>query len=113
MRLCPSEHYRDVQRNLTCGMDFTSGGGWADFGAGDICGFLYHAISGASWREYLSLESYDTHDLRQKILDMEYADWVGMGMNRSTLYYLKKRIREGKPLNLNRHVRDRMEEWGD
>jgi hypothetical protein len=41
-------------------------------------------------------------------MDMEYKDWVGMGMNRSTLHYLKKRIREGKPLNLNRHVKERL-----
>jgi CRISPR-associated protein Cas1 len=51
---------------------------------------------------------YDTHDYRQKILDMEYKDWVAMGMNRSTLHYLKKRIKEGKPLNLNRHIKDHL-----
>jgi CRISPR-associated protein Cas1 len=51
---------------------------------------------------------YDTLDYRQTIAGMGYSDWVGMGMNRSTLHYLKKRIKDGKPLNLNRHVKDKL-----
>ena len=57
-------------------------------------------------------EGYDTVDLRKKIMAISIYEWNRAGFSKGTLSYLKKRIGEGKPLNLNRHVRERVEGWG-
>ena len=49
--------------------------------------------------------------MRRKILAIPYAEGKKRGFSKGTLFYLKKNAREGKPFTMNRHVRERLEQW--
>jgi CRISPR-associated protein Cas1 len=51
----------------------------------------------------------DTDLLRQKIIDMSYAEWKKMGFSKGTLHYMKQNAKSDKPFTLNAHVRERLE----
>jgi hypothetical protein len=34
-----------------------------------------------------------------------------MGFSKGTLFYLKKNARDGEPFTMNKHVRERLEQW--
>jgi len=49
---------------------------------------------------------------RLKIVKITYADWQKMGFSKGTLHYMKKNAKENKPFAFNKHVRDRLDQWG-
>ena len=53
----------------------------------------------------------DDWRLREKILFINYEEWEKMGFSKGTLHYIKRKIKKGEPLKLNKHVRKRMEAW--
>ncbi len=57
------------------------------------------------------IDRQDSDEMRQKILAVPYAEWRKMGFSKGTLFYLKKNARDGKPFTMNKHVRERLEEW--
>jgi len=57
------------------------------------------------------LERQDSDKIRQKILTISYADWQKMGFSKGTLYYLKMNAKAEKPFTLNKHVRERLDNW--
>lgn len=50
-------------------------------------------------------------EMRRKILAISYAEWKKMGFSKGTLFYLKENARGGKPFTINKHVRERLEQW--
>jgi hypothetical protein len=46
-----------------------------------------------------------------KILAILYAKWKKMGFSKGTLHYMKKNADSGKPFTLNKHVRERLQNW--
>lgn len=48
-----------------------------------------------------------------KIPAITYAEWKKMGFSRRALFYLKKSAWDGKPFTMNKHVRERLEQWRD
>jgi CRISPR-associated protein Cas1 len=59
----------------------------------------------------LNVRRYDSDKIRQKILNISYTDWQQMGFSKGTLYYMKKNAKAEKPFSLNKHVRERLEQW--
>lgn len=57
------------------------------------------------------IERQDSEEMRRKILTIPYAEWKKMGFSKGTLFYLKKNARGGKPFTINKHVRERLEQW--
>jgi len=57
------------------------------------------------------IKRQDSDEMRRKILAIPYAEWKKMGFSKGTLHYLKKNARDGKPFTMNRHVRERLEQW--
>ncbi|CAG0958922.1 hypothetical protein METP3_00705 [Methanosarcinales archaeon] len=53
----------------------------------------------------------DSDIIRKKILDISYSDWKKLGFSKGTLHYMKQNAMDDKPFTLNKHVRDRLEEW--
>ncbi|KUG19367.1 crispr-associated protein cas1 [hydrocarbon metagenome] len=58
-----------------------------------------------------AVERQDSDEIRQKILDMPYAEWEKMGFSKGTLHYMKKNAESGKPFTMNKHVGERVERW--
>jgi CRISP-associated protein Cas1 len=58
-----------------------------------------------------TVERRDSDEIRQKILDMPYAEWKKMGFSKGTLHYMKKNAKRVRPFTLNKHVRERLESW--
>lgn len=59
----------------------------------------------------LNVRCNDSDKIRQKILNVSYAEWQKMGFSKGTLYYMKKNAAGNKPFTLNRHVRERLDQW--
>ncbi|MGA2913118.1 MAG: CRISPR-associated endonuclease Cas1 [Methanoregula sp.] len=59
----------------------------------------------------LNVKRYDSDKMRQKILNVSYAEWQKMGFSKGTLYYMKKNAKAEKPFTLNKHVRERLAMW--
>jgi hypothetical protein len=47
----------------------------------------------------------------KKIFVISYADWQKMGFSKGTLHYMKKNTERKKPFTLNKHVRERLDQW--
>ena len=60
----------------------------------------------------LTVKRQDTDDVRRKILNVSYADWCKKGFSKGTLHYMKKNAEGNKPFTLNKHVRERLDQWG-
>ncbi len=58
------------------------------------------------------IERIDSYDIRQKILNISYADWKKLGFSKGTLHYMKQNAMDDKPFTLNAHVRERLENLG-
>jgi len=58
-----------------------------------------------------TVERQDSDVIRQKILDMSYAEWNKMGFSKGMLHCMKQNAKSAKPLALNKHVRERLEQW--
>lgn len=48
------------------------------------------------------LEKRDSRELREKILNIIYSDWIKMGYSPGSLHYLKKCAKSDKPFKLNK-----------
>ena len=53
----------------------------------------------------------DSHEIRQKILSISYADWKKLGFSKGTLHYMKQNAKSDKPFTLNSHVLERVKAW--
>ena len=42
---------------------------------------------------------------------MPYAEWKKQGFSKGTLHYMKKNAKSDKPFTLNKHVKERLEQW--
>ncbi|WP_406661505.1 CRISPR-associated endonuclease Cas1 [Methanolobus sp. ZRKC3] len=60
-----------------------------------------------------TVERHDSQDIRQKILEISYTDWKNMGFSKGTLHYMKQNAKGDKPFTLNKHVRERLEQWNN
>ena len=58
------------------------------------------------------IERQDSEDMRRKIQNISYADWKEMGFSKGTLHYLKKNAEGDKPFTINKHVKERLADWG-
>ena len=59
------------------------------------------------------IERIDPYDIRQKILNISYADWKKLGFSKRALHYMKQNAKSDKPFTLNAHVREKLEMWGN
>lgn len=50
----------------------------------------------------------DDAELRDKILKMSFADARKMGLNKSTLWYIQKNIKEGKKIEIYDKVKSKI-----
>ncbi len=57
---------------------------------------------------FIKLSGYDTDSMREKILDITPEERKRLGINKSTLWYQKKHIREGRKIKIYRKVRNRI-----
>jgi len=57
------------------------------------------------------LESVDSRVLRQKVLGLSRSHAGRLGLNKSTLHYLKKRAEDQKPFRIYQPVMAKLEEW--
>ncbi|MDA0524283.1 hypothetical protein [Methanococcoides alaskense] len=58
------------------------------------------------------VERDDSDLLRNKIIDISYAEWKKVGFSKGTLHYMKQNAKSDKPFTLNTHVMERLETWG-
>ncbi len=58
-----------------------------------------------------TVERQDSDEIRQKILDMPYAEWKKTGLSKGTLHYMKPNAKSGEPFTLNKYVLERLENW--
>jgi CRISPR-associated protein Cas1 len=59
----------------------------------------------------LNVKRRDTFNVRKTILKISYNDWQKRGYSKGTLYYMKKNAEGNKPFTLNKHVRERRDQW--
>jgi CRISPR-associated protein Cas1 len=57
------------------------------------------------------IERQDSDEVRKKILSIPYAQWKKRGFSKGTLNYMKKNAESDKPFTLNKHVRERLNQW--
>jgi CRISP-associated protein Cas1 len=53
----------------------------------------------------------DTDDIRKKILSIPYSEWKRRGFSKGTLHYMKKNAEGEQPFTLNKHVKERLDQW--
>jgi len=53
----------------------------------------------------------DNEEMRRKILSISIYEWKERGFSKGTLSYLKQNARKDKPFTINKHVRERIENW--
>jgi CRISPR-associated protein Cas1 len=58
-----------------------------------------------------TLNRQDSDKIRQKIDKISYVNWQNMGFSKGTLHYMKKNSKAEKPFTMNKHVRERLNEW--
>jgi CRISPR-associated protein Cas1 len=59
------------------------------------------------------IERPDSDEVRKKILSIPYALWKKRGFSKGTLNYMKKNAESDKPFTLNKHVRERVDQWNN
>jgi len=59
------------------------------------------------------IERLDSDEVRKKILSIPYAQWKKRGFSKGTLNYMKKNAESEKPFTLNKHVRERLDQWNE
>jgi len=69
-------------------------------------------VNSTGYVPFYEIDRQDSDEMRRKILSILYAEWKKMGFSKETLFYLKKNARDGKPFTMNKHVRERLAEWG-
>lgn len=78
---------------------------------------LAHCLVGKKMPDFVApaymVERQDSDATRQKILNLSYTEWKKMGFSKGTLHYMKQNAKSGKPYTLNKHVRERLEQWDD
>jgi len=57
------------------------------------------------------VERQDSNDMRKKILSISYNEWKKRGFSKGALHYMKKNADSDKPFTLNKHVRERLDQW--
>jgi len=77
---------------------------------------LAHNLTGKSKElDFVSPEfgvnRVDSHEIRQKILNISYVDWKKLGFSKGTLHYMKQNAKSDKPFTLNSHVLERVKAW--
>ena len=60
-----------------------------------------------------TIDRQDSDDIRQKILSISYTEWKNLGFSKGTLHYMKQNAKADKPFKLNKHVKERLETWGE
>lgn len=58
------------------------------------------------------LHRIDSDTMRNKILNMPYAEWKKMGFSKGTLHYLKKGVKEDRPFKIYGKVRTKLDASG-
>jgi CRISP-associated protein Cas1 len=58
-----------------------------------------------------NVKRHDSYKVRRKILNLSYTDWHKRGFSKGTLHYMKKNAKAEKPFTLNKHVRERLDQW--
>lgn len=51
----------------------------------------------------------DSAQMRQKILDMNYSDWMKAGNSKGSLHYLKKNAKSDNPFRVYGKVKERLD----
>lgn len=66
---------------------------------------LAHCLVGKKMPDFVApaytVERQDSDAIRQKILDMPYAEWKKVGFSKGTLHHMKQNAKSGKPFTLN------------
>jgi CRISP-associated protein Cas1 len=57
------------------------------------------------------VERQDSDEMRKKILSIPYTQWKKRGFSKGTLHYMKNNAESDKPFTLNKHVKERLEQW--
>ena len=57
------------------------------------------------------IERQDSDEIRKKILSIPYSEWKKRGFSKGGLNYMKKNAESEKPFTLNKHVRERLDQW--
>jgi CRISPR-associated protein Cas1 len=57
------------------------------------------------------MERQDSDEVRKQILSIPYSQWKKQGFSKGTLNYMKKNAGGDKPFTLNKHVRERLDQW--
>ena len=57
------------------------------------------------------IEWMDSDEVRRKIISIPYSQWKKRGFSKGTLNYMKKNAKGYKQFTLNRHVRERFNQW--
>jgi CRISPR-associated protein Cas1 len=77
--------------------------------AQELSNYLQGKAKGIDFtKPILKLERVDSQDLRKKILNLSYSEWMKMGFSKGTLHYMKQNAKDNKPFTLNSHVKERL-----
>lgn len=57
------------------------------------------------------IDRQDSDEIRKKILAIPYSEWKKRGFSKGGLNYMKKNTESDKPFTLNKHVRERLDQW--
>jgi CRISPR-associated protein Cas1 len=57
------------------------------------------------------IERQDSDVVRKKILSIPYTQWKKRGFSKGTLNYMKQNAEGNKPFTLNKHVKERVDQW--
>jgi len=60
---------------------------------------------------HYGVQRVDSHEIRQKILNISYSDWKKLGFSKGTLHYMKQNAQSDTPFTLNSHVLERVKAW--
>ena len=76
------------------------------------CGVLYYILGKSSKLQFnvpeLKIKRGDNTDICSKVLNLTPQDRKRLDINKSTLWYLQKHVREGKRIRVYGKVRNRM-----
>lgn len=50
-------------------------------------------------------------DIWKKMLSIPYVEWKRRGFSKGALHYMKKNADSETPFSLNKHVRERLDQW--
>lgn len=60
---------------------------------------------------HYGVQRVDSHEIRQKILNISDSDWKKLGFSKGTLHYMKQNAKNDKPFTLSSHVLGRVKAW--